>query len=649
MSELRDRLEALAARGTRRGADEVLSAAQRDAQSISSDDTAVDVDDSQMTIADDELPVITLEPRPRKRRKFGSIVASAGIAALIGVGALAVTAMLGSGGASSPEGAVRQLADAVNSKDALAAVDVLVPSEVRSMRATVKGITERAAELKIVNEASKPLEGVDLSVDHLQLRTEPLADGYAKVIITSGELSASTHRAQLSPLLQKAQRDGTDAKSHADLSKLAADSGIPTFVVVIRQNGGWYVSPAYTTLEYIREVNQYPAAEFGSGKAAELGAATPEAAVSDALHAWQSANWDRLIALSPPDELPLYDYRAMIDASAADTQPDFTIDNISMTSAVSGDSAVVKLESSGTFGSDPVRKWQVGGSCASFLDGSASAYGGSTGLCLSGELGGTLPFGLMYAGSSNVESTGPVSISLVREGGRWFVSPVTTVLNVVDATVRRIDQRTVYTVLGLAYELPPDGTITFDQPFEVSTSTGTFLSSRVYAFDGQAGQKLVGEISGSVTRAGYEYAYGRLFTAEGDEIESVDFQRVPTGPDSQGVYASVVTLPKTGSYRLVLEPFIPIHQTLTLWNLDHAPDALRKAAEGNGYPAVGECTSSGGLLGGSQSCGSTSVTVTPTTSPTQSSGGFDIGSKSATATTSPVPKTTIAANGNTAP
>ena len=632
MSELRDRLEALAARGTRRGADDVLSAAQRDAQTIASDDTAADVDDSEMTIIDDDLPIISLESRPRKRRRFGSIVASAGIAALIGVGALAVTAMLGSGGADSPEGAVRQLASAVNGKDALAAVDVLVPSEVRSMRQTVKGVTDRAAELRIVDEASKPLEGVDLSVDHLELRTEPLADGYAKVIITSGEFSASTHRAQLSALLQKAQRNGTDAQNHADLSKLASDSGLPTFVVVIRQNGGWFVSPAYTALEYIREVNDYPAADFGSAKAGELGAPTPDEAVNDALHAWQSADWNRLIALAPPDELPVYDYRAMIAASAADLRPDFTIDSISMSSTVNGDTAVVKLESSGTFGSDPVRKWQVGGSCASFLNGSAYTDGGASTLCLSGELGGTLPFGLMYAGATNVLSTGPVSISVVREGGRWFVSPVTTVLNVVDAVVRRIDQRTVYTVLGLAYELPPDGSITLDQPFDVSTSTESFLTSRVYAFDGQAGQDVIGEISGTGTRPGYEYAYGRLYTADGDEVGSADFQKVPTGPDSQSLYAASVKLPKTGSYRLVLEPYIPMHQTLTLWDLSHSPPALRKAAAGNSYPGVGECTSSsGGLFGGSQSCGSSSLTVTPTTS----------GSASAS--------TTIAANVNSAP
>ena len=107
MSELRDRLEALAARGTRRGADAVLSAARRDAETTSSDDTT-DLDGTDLQIIDDDLPVVALEPGSRRRRRFGSIVASAGIAALIGVGALAVTAMFGSGGAGSPEAAVRQ-------------------------------------------------------------------------------------------------------------------------------------------------------------------------------------------------------------------------------------------------------------------------------------------------------------------------------------------------------------------------------------------------------------------------------------------------------------------------------------------------------------------------------------------------------------
>ena len=34
------------------------------------------------------------------------------------------------------------------------------------------------------------------------------------------------------------------------------------------------------------------------------------------------------MALAPPDELPVYDYRAWIDQAAADTHPDFTIDKL---------------------------------------------------------------------------------------------------------------------------------------------------------------------------------------------------------------------------------------------------------------------------------------------------------------------------------
>ena len=647
MSELHDRLEALATRGSRRGADDVLRAAQRDVATISSDEGAAGLDGTDMHIIDDDLPVVTLEPRSRRRRRFGSFVASAGIAALVGIGALAVTAMFGSGGAGSPEGAVRQLADAVSNKDPLAAVDVLVPSEVRSMRESVKNITDRAAELKLVNEASKPLAGVDLSVDHLDLRTEPLADGYVKVVITSGEISASTHKGQLSALLQKAARNSTDGHSQADLSKLADNAGLPTFVVVVRQHGGWYVSPAYTGLEYIREINGYPAADFGSAKSGDLGADTPEAAVSDALHAWQSANWDRLIALAPPDELPVYDYRAMIDASAADKKVNFTIDHLSTTATESGDTGIVKLDASGSLGDGG--KWQVGGSCSSFSSQQSSSNGASD-LCLSGDLSGSVPFGLMVVGGSGAgETTGPISISVVREGGRWFVSPVTTVLDAIDTTIRNIDQRSIYTLLGLAYELPPDATITLDQPFTVTPSTG-WLTSRVYAFDGQAGQEVIGEMKGaaSPTSGAYasNFASGMLYTADGDQIGSVDFQPVETAGGKDYFYASSIKLPKTGSYRLVLQPYRTAgadSATLTLWDLAKAPKLLRDSSHSSGDT---QCTSSGGFfLGGSQTCSSIS-SATPTTAfagaasgPSQSFSGS--GTVTATATSTPSQATTV--------
>ena len=167
MSELRDRLERLAARGHGRGADDVLDAAHaRHAREASA-----------------RRPTSTATISPIRRRSSRSSrpsptrTAAAGSARwsprsasprCVGVGVLAITAMFGSGGASSPEGAVRQLADAITHKDPLAAVDVLVALRGALDARDREGRHEAAPPTcKIVDDASQPLAGVDLSVDHL--------------------------------------------------------------------------------------------------------------------------------------------------------------------------------------------------------------------------------------------------------------------------------------------------------------------------------------------------------------------------------------------------------------------------------------------------------------------------------------------------
>ena len=66
-----------------------------------------------------------------------------------------------------------------------------------------------------------------------QLSTEPLADGYAKVTITGGELSASTHRAAMSPLLQKRSPLGQPTTTKVDLASVRGEPDLPTFVVAV--------------------------------------------------------------------------------------------------------------------------------------------------------------------------------------------------------------------------------------------------------------------------------------------------------------------------------------------------------------------------------------------------------------------------------
>ena len=375
--------------------------------------------------------------------------------------------------------------------------------------------------------------------------------------------------------------------------------------MTVRHDGGWYVSPAYTALEYAREADGGPAADFGSAQGAPSSVPTrPSTRSSDALHAWQAGNWDRLMALAPPDELPVYDYRAWIDKEAADTHPDFTIDKLDTTATVNGDTAIVKLDASGTTGSGSDQgKWQVGGTCPTqsfdnssgsslVPDGTAStgsesvtqigengggAYSSSSGasgvfepvvfreLCLSGDLGrrcrsGSSPSIRVIPRSPS----GAISIEVVRGGGRWFVSPVTTVLDAVDSTIQHVDQRTVYTLLGLAYQLPPDGAITLDQPFKVPSEHGLLqqLGVHLRRHEGPEGRRREQRQATPTRRARSTRPTGRTSTTSTSDAEG-------SGSDMP------TTLPETGSYRLVMNGFrLPTGGTLTLWDAKDAPKGL---------------------------------------------------------------------------
>ena len=165
------------------------------------------------------------------------------------------------------------------------------------------------------------------------------------------------------------------------------------------------------------------------------------------------------MALAPPDELPVYDYRAWIDQEAADTHPDFTIDKLSTSATVSGDTAIVKLDASGTSGSGErqvevagrrnvpertgvgsatrrrsVRRRRAGRS-ATFvgLEPRCRASSSSRARALHrrrSRSGRAVRAGRRSDSEIGAQASGPVSIQVVRENGRWFVSPVSTVLDV---------------------------------------------------------------------------------------------------------------------------------------------------------------------------------------------------------------------------
>src|SRR5882724_9107897 len=151
-------LHRLARRGSPRGFDAVLAGAAAAAEREAIETERVQREGGESGDLD-PIPFVTMEPAPRRRRPLGALIAAAGLAALLVVGTLAVSAVFGNSGtgSKSAEGAVRQLADALSHEDPLAAAQVLAPDEVRSLPGTVQSAERKASELQLVQAAGAPL------------------------------------------------------------------------------------------------------------------------------------------------------------------------------------------------------------------------------------------------------------------------------------------------------------------------------------------------------------------------------------------------------------------------------------------------------------------------------------------------------------
>ena len=560
MSDMHDALNELARRGEPRGFDHVLAGA---VDAAAADVVAPDVVAHGAGCDDlDTIPFVLPEPVSRHRRPLGSVIAAAGIAALVLVGAFAVSAVVGSGGgAGSAEGAVRRLADAISHEDPLAAADVLAPDEVRSLHGTLAAAEQKARELQLVQAAGAPLAGIDFNVSGVTLSTESLGAGFAKVTINGGTFSASTHKAQFSALMQKVLRDSHDNSSQHDLATLEQSNDLPTFVVAVREKGRWYVSAAYTVLEYIRESNHLPAADFGSGARtiSTLGADSPDAAVQQSMRAIGAADWSKLMTLVPPSEIPVYDYRDALTTllrrnDSRGKTSGFTIDSMSTTAWVNGDVAKVTLKASGTSDSG---SWSIDGGC--FTAPQADAGREISLGCRSGVASISL-LALPYAGLDQSSQA-----TVVKQDGRWFVSPVGTVLDLVDNAISQIDRRALFTLLNIPNEIPPDGALTLGRPIVLDTTTAVRGAS-VLTFDAHAGESLLGfatiKPSPSNPEATLAPAFVRVFQADGTELDTGDM-----------LDGRPFSLPAAGTYTFVIEATDPLagNPTVTIWDAANAP------------------------------------------------------------------------------
>jgi hypothetical protein len=587
----RHSFETAAERGTHRGADDVLGAAMIRAGAIRAGanpggSTMSDEHLDDLDVLPTSIPAVELESNRPRRSNGRRGIAGLGIAALLGIGGYAGFALQGDGGgADSPAAAVEQLADAIASEDALAAIDVLAPGEVRSLHRSIENAADKAEQFDVVEEAGTPLAGFDIDVEGLETEVETLGDGVARVTITGGVVSGRVDPEAMGAEIAERAADGEASVAEGEFDFAdRAELDTPVELIAIEEDGGWYVSPAYSIMELARaewEQDHGPVAiDYGSADPAQLGAADPEAAVRDGVEALRTGDWERLTELAPPDEIPAWEYRELLLAAAADAEaePDFDVADLTVDVDVDGSTAVASVTARGTGGDGT--PWQVGGDCEAFYEEQGDEmYGG----CVGATAEGFGLFGAFIGGgvaSDDAASGAPIEIELVERDGRWFISPVGTVLRYVDAFIDEFDADTLAMWTNDYSDVEPDGAVTLGESIALEANAGPL----VFTLDAEAGDELVGR-AGSLDDDPYAVNVGiSVYDPAGDEVW-----------DAYGLaYGTPVTLEQSGTYRLVVWNYGPATE-LTIWDRADAPEGAEQDFGGGIDPTFGgqstECTS----------------------------------------------------------
>jgi hypothetical protein len=393
-------------------------------------------------------------------------VVVAGVVAAAAIGMELSDGLAGEGGgASSPEAAAQGLADAVDSEDALSALAILPPEEVRQLDEALGTVEDEAGE-KGWASSSAPLGGLELDIEGLELSTEELGDSVAKVTATGGTASATVDPADATAPVRAAvsgDLDGTtQTASIADMVVEPDGGGAPIepFVMTVERNGRWYVSPTYTAMEYLRLYFDLPAGDFDSEPSSDdNGAESPEAVVEQAVAAAEALDVDAAIDLLPPSEGgAAYAYRDALHALVAraggtqEIRQDFALDvgELLLTTERQGDTARVSIDGSNgsvswsgedryctydeEYGDscydEPVHEtlsWEQDSSCGSYSYATGKdGWGG----CLADTSSEQL--GPLAVAQSDIGSPYVVT---VEEGGRWYLSPVSTIADISTAVL----------------------------------------------------------------------------------------------------------------------------------------------------------------------------------------------------------------------
>ncbi len=311
------------------------------------------------------------------RRTRTLALAGAGVLVLGGVGLVAVRSLTGAdAGAESPRAAVEEMLASLTNEDPLGMAGIMAPSEARAgdeFISQLNDATEGRGELgtKLTEngvqlDPDDLIPGFTLSFSNVEYEIEEMHSDVAKVHITSLDGEWAFDSTEFASHIDIEQMSDGEMSQDELLDELRDDSGsfdesdlVPIegedpFVMAVKEGDGWFISPTFTALEYMRVAYDLPAPDFDTPRG--NGADSPEQALENFVDAVTSADIGNIIESLPPDRYrAFYAYQDALEeyiGSGSGLEVNVSVDGVELFSDSRGQGVTVV---------DATMEWQLEG------------------------------------------------------------------------------------------------------------------------------------------------------------------------------------------------------------------------------------------------------------------------------------------------
>lgn len=410
------------------------------------------------------------------------------VVALVGAGGFAVTKIIAGndGGAASPTEVGTRLMDALAAEDALGVVDLLLPGERDMMREPLIDFVENLKRLDIVDTSASldKVGGLDIAFDDVQV--EPTAtnvDDVSDIRITAtGTASVDGATVPIGSLLI----DEAFGGERPNLDSAPQDSDLDWKLATVKHDGRWYLSAFYSIAENSRHAGD----DIPETALVPRGADTPEGAVQAIFDAVDDLDLEALIAdLNPNEAGALQRYAPMFidDAQQGidDSNTKISFSNVKLSVSGNGDRRTVGVDGfsmKAEAGDQQVTVESKGGCVV------MTTTDTTTDTCAGGNSIDTALTSLGLDDNADVKAlvktvqdafsdVGPIGLTVQKVDGKWFVSPVGTVADILLAELGALDKGELTDIIDGAKKvfasLSTDGIFSADGGVAVGDSGDT--------------------------------------------------------------------------------------------------------------------------------------------------------------------------------